>query len=154
MQGWRFHNVSQDLLDWFCISPSLLLSYSPTLLCCLVLGDIYLNICWCVCVSVQTNIYFGLNWISNIIHITKLTKSNNEYYLCCEIFSNNIQIVQDIWRFKYFRIICHAKMKDFLNYQIKKLFFENTQFIKLNYHSYSFLLKKYLFKLKMQITLL
>ena len=28
--------------------------------------------------------------------LAKLTELNNEYYSCCEIYSNNIQIVQDI----------------------------------------------------------
>ena len=34
--------------------------------------------------------------------LAKLTKSNNEYYSCCEIYSNNIRIVQDIRIFEYF----------------------------------------------------
>ena len=45
--------------------------------------------------------------------LAKLTESNNEYYSCCEIYSNNILIVKDIQIFEYFRIICNSKMKNF-----------------------------------------
>ena len=34
--------------------------------------------------------------------LAKLTESNNEYYSCCEIYSNNNLIVQDIRIFEYF----------------------------------------------------
>ena len=37
-----------------------------------------------------------------LIVLAKLTKSNNEYYSCCEIYSNNIRIVPDIQIFEYF----------------------------------------------------
>ena len=101
-------------------------------------------------ISVQTNIYFEPNQISNM---AKLTESNNEYYSCFEIYSNNIRIVQGI------RIISNAKMKDLLNYQKKLCFMKMPSVLmiirpKSNYHSYSFLLKKYLFKLKTKIKLL
>ena len=59
--------------------------------------------------------------------LAKLTESNNEYYSCCEIYLNNIQIVQDIRIFEYFRIISNEKMKDLLNYQKKVVFYENAQ---------------------------
>ena len=45
--------------------------------------------------------------------LAKLSESNSEYYSCCEIYSNNIQIVQNIRIFEYFQIICNAKMKNF-----------------------------------------
>ena len=85
--------------------------------------------------------------------LAKLTESNNEYYSCFEIYSNNIRIVQGI------RIISNAKVKDLLNYQKKFCFVKMPSALmivrpKLNYHSYSFLLKKFLFKLKMKIKLL
>ena len=49
--------------------------------------------------------------------LAKLTESNNEYYSCFEIYSNNIRIVQDIRIFEYFRIIGNAKLKDLPKYQ-------------------------------------
>ena len=83
--------------------------------------------------------------------LAKLTESNNEYYSCCEIYSNNIRIVQDIRIFEYFRIIFNAKMKDLLKYQKTLCFVKMPSVLtiirpKLNYHSFCFLLNKYLFK--------
>ena len=82
--------------------------------------------------------------------LAKLTESNNEYYSCCEIYSNNIRIVQDIRIFEYFRIIFNAKMKDLLKYQKTLCFVKMPSVLtiirpKLNYHSFCFLLNKYLF---------
>ena len=95
------------------------------------------------------NFYFSIFVIN--VYNGKLTESNNEYYLCCEIYSNNIRIVQDIRIFEYFRIIFDAKMKDLLKYK-KTLCFVKMPSVftiirpKLNYHSFCFLLNKYLFK--------
>merc|ERR1711973_501142 len=75
--------------------------------------------------------------------LAKLTKSNNEYYSCCEIYSNNIRIVQDIRIFEYFRIIFNAKMKDLLKYRKTLCFVKMPSVLtiirpKLNYHSFCF----------------
>ena len=83
--------------------------------------------------------------------VAKLTESNNEYYSCCEIYSNNIRIVQDIRIFEYFWIIFNAKMKDLLKYQKTLCFVKMPSVLtiirpKLNYHSFCFLLNKCLFK--------
>ena len=50
----------------------------------------------------------------------KLTISNNEYYSCCELYSNNIQKVQDIRIFEYFWII-GFQVKNQSNYDYVKL---------------------------------
>ena len=49
-----------------------------------------------LCSSVQTNIFFDRIEYRILFALAKLTESNNEYYSCCEIYSNNIRIVQDI----------------------------------------------------------
>ena len=54
--------------------------------------------------------------------LPKLTELNNEYCLCCEMYLNDMQIVQGIQIFEYFQIICNPKLKDLLKYQ-KKLYF-------------------------------
>ena len=60
---------------------------------------------------------FILVWIEYriLFALAKLSESNSEYYSCCIIYSNNIRIVQNIWIFEYFRIICNAKIKIFRN---------------------------------------
>ena len=75
--------------------------------------------------------------------LAKLTESNNEYYSCCEIYSNHIRIVQDIRIFGYFRIIFNAKMKDLLKYQKTLCIVKMPSVLtiirpKLNYHSCCF----------------
>ena len=54
--------------------------------------------------------------------LPKLTELNNEYCLCCEMYLNDMQIVQGIQIFEYFQIICNPKLKDLQKYQ-KKLYF-------------------------------
>ena len=111
---------------------------------------------WCKPCLVNISVFkriFILDWIKyRILFVfAKLTESNNEYYSCCEIYSNNIRIVQDIRIFEYFRIIFNAKMKDLLKYQKTLCFVKMPSVLtiirpKLNYHSFCFLLNKYLFK--------
>ena len=50
-----------------------------------------------MCVPVYERIFILVQIEYQILFaLAKLTESNNKYNSCCEIYSNNIQIVQDI----------------------------------------------------------
>ena len=56
---------------------------------------------WPPCLLLSAPVFKRISILDRIEYrilfaFAKLTESNNEYYSCCEIYSNNIRIVQDI----------------------------------------------------------